>query len=246
MPLRFPHFLWRCPQSQPGAATLLLAIGLLLLQTPTTFALGLHHPTKEHGVVRTLDRAQRLLTIQCDSGAGRLVLHWTTRTGFIEDGQRVKADALHEGTRVAVYYQPPLFGKTDVNQVRWKKTDVPTVPKPTSGLGNPPPLPRLVTESPGEMQITSARAAWLGGRIMISGSVERKFGYSYPESYQNHIALYIYDASGKPLGETRTDYIPKPLAASFRYGQTRGSYATYLPVNPPPNSVVKIVCAQMD
>lgn len=235
----------RAPRRSRLLSRVLLSLVLtgLLIPSPSVFALRHRPPESTRGIVQTIDRARRLFTIQRDPPAVPLVLHWTWWTNFFQDGERTQADALHENTRVEVSYLKPLFGNIDVYEVRWKVK--PPAPRPSANLAIPT-LPRLVSKSPGEIQINNARATWLDGQVMVSGSVERKFGYSYPDSSSNHIVMTIYDAQGKPLGHVRTDYIPKPLAASFRYGQTHGTYASYLPMVPPPGSTVKIICDRME
>lgn len=71
------------------------------------------------GVVQTIDREARTLTLVPEKGTRPLVVVWKKDTKFLKSWNFESAAALGEGVRACVFYRSPFFGKPFVTKVVW-------------------------------------------------------------------------------------------------------------------------------
>lgn len=95
--------------------------------------------------------------------------------------------------------------------------------------------------SPDGVSIQSAHAKWYGDRVLVSGYVQRKFGYSYPGPMHSHLDLIVLDAKGRSLSTSTTNYLPRTIPINYRGSIGRASYAEYLPIRPPVDATVRVL-----
>lgn len=77
-----------------------------------------------------------------------------------------------------------------------------------------PPRPHVLgteTISKGPVEILSVSVRPVRGGLLVSGWVERRFGYNYPEDSSLHIHVQVLDRHGRVLDEAETNYLPKPI-----------------------------------
>ena len=72
------------------------------------------------GVVQSIDRDARTLTVLPSKGKGPVVLVWKNDTRFLHNWRFTNAATLKEGTTAVVYYRAPLFGKPFATKVVWE------------------------------------------------------------------------------------------------------------------------------
>ncbi len=102
------------------------------------------------------------------------------------------------------------------------------------------PIPRIETSSPDGVVVSSATSRWSRGRLLVSGSVTRKAGYSYPGPAQSHLDFIVLDSKNLPLSLTRVNYLPRTIPIVYRGIPARSSYADYLPILPPAGATVRV------
>ncbi|MBK7997403.1 MAG: hypothetical protein IPK15_01375 [Verrucomicrobia bacterium] len=93
-------------------------LGLLLL--PVTAANA--HTVRSRptcGVVERLDMASRTVQFSPNHGKAPRELALTSQTKFVDNWHFAPADELKDGTRAAVYYRTPFFGRPFVTKVVW-------------------------------------------------------------------------------------------------------------------------------
>ncbi len=109
-----------------------------------------------------------------------------------------------------------------------------------AGAAEAQPVPAIQTSSPGGVVVSSAHGRWIKGRLLISGIVHRKAGYSYPGPMQSHLDFIVLDSSQRNLSLTQVNYLPRPIPIVYRGIPSRAAYAAYLPITPPAGATVRV------
>ena len=107
---------------------------------------------------------------------------------------------------------------------------------PTESL----PVPPIQTSSPGGVVVSSAHGRWVKGRLLVSGMVHRKAGYSYPGPMHSHLDFIVLDSKQRSLSVTQVNYLPRPIPIVYRGIPSQSTYAAYLPITPPAGATVQV------
>lgn len=102
------------------------------------------------------------------------------------------------------------------------------------------PVPAIEKSSPGGVVVSSAHGRWVKGRLLVSGVVHRKAGYSYPGPMQSHLDFVVLDANQRSLSRTQVNYLPRPIPIVYRGIPSQATYAEYLPITPPAGATVRV------
>lgn len=103
--------------------------------------------------------------------------------------------------------------------------------------------PRVHTEarSTGAVEVTSVHLRLVRGGVVVSGRVERAFGYGYPgPDAESHLDVNVLNPRGRFVGRTATTYLPRPIPVTYRGVPGRSTYAVRLPVTPVAGDTVRV------
>lgn len=103
------------------------------------------------------------------------------------------------------------------------------------------PVPVINKSSPGGVIVSSAHGRWVKGRLLVSGVVHRKAGYSYPGPMQSHLDFIVLGTNHRSLSLTQVNYLPRPIPIVYRGIPARASYAGYLTITLPVGATVRVV-----
>ena len=109
-----------------------------------------------------------------------------------------------------------------------------------AGPTESPPVPVIEKSSPGGVVVSSAHGRWVKGRLLVSGIVCRKAGYSYPGPMQSHLDFIVLDSNRRNLSLTQVNYLPRPIPIVYRGIPSQATYAAYLPITPPAGATVQV------
>jgi len=73
------------------------------------------------GIVESIERSTRTVTIRLPDSSSPLKLAWDRQTQFWQNGAEVQPDSLTVGTRVRVAYHHPIFGKMFASSLSWQR-----------------------------------------------------------------------------------------------------------------------------
>ena len=90
------------------------------------------------------------------------------------------------------------------------------------------------------MVVSSAQGRWVKGRLLVSGVVHRKAGYSYPGPMQSHLDFIVLDSNQRSLSLTQVNYLPRPIPIVYRGIPSQATYADYLSITPPVGATVRV------
>lgn len=102
------------------------------------------------------------------------------------------------------------------------------------------PVPIIEKSSPGGVEVSSAHGRWVKSRLLISGTVHRKAGYSYPGPFQSHLDFILLDSGRHSLSISQVNYLPRTIPVVYRGIPSQATYADYLPVVPPAGATVRV------
>lgn len=111
---------------------------------------------------------------------------------------------------------------------------------PALRAADPRPVPTIEKSSSGGVEVSSARGRWVKGRLLVSGVVHRKAGYSYPGPLQSHLDFIVLDSGQRTLSLSQTHYLPRPIPIVYRGIPSQATYAGYLPIALPAGATVRV------
>jgi hypothetical protein len=85
--------------------------------------------------------------------------------------------------------------------------------------------------------IVSAHATAEVGGLRVSGLV----GKNAPPHYGSYIDVIVMNANKKIIADTKANYFPTEIPNRFRGSMGYSHYSTWLPLIPPPGSVVRVI-----
>ena len=100
----------------------LLAL-IVICSTATTSWASSPRSREKCGVVQSIDREPRALTLMPSKNGKALTFVWNNQTRLIHNGKFDSADSLKEGTQICAYYRSPFFGKPYLKKIVWQNAD---------------------------------------------------------------------------------------------------------------------------
>ena len=97
----------------------LLALLVIFLTATTSWALS-PQSREKCGLIQSIDREHRALTLLPSKSDNALTFVWDKQTRFIHNWKIDSADSLKEGRRLCVYYRSPFFGKPYLTKIVWQ------------------------------------------------------------------------------------------------------------------------------
>ncbi len=103
-------------------------------------------------------------------------------------------------------------------------------------------MPGTEALSYGPVEILSVQVQPYLGGLLVSGWVERRFGYNYPEDFSTHIHVLILDRVGQPLEQIASNYLPRPIPLAYHGSQHHAMFAVRLRTFPRAAFRIRVIC----
>lgn len=93
---------------------------IAIYSTATTSWANSARSREKCGLIQSIDREHRALTLLPSKSDKALTFVWNKQTRFIHNSKFDSADSVKEGMRLRVYYHSPFFGKPFATKVVWE------------------------------------------------------------------------------------------------------------------------------